>query len=174
VSGTIKVAIEKCTACKRCVLACATEKSQAEDVVAAMLSPTRARSRIQLVQLGRIAVPVNCRHCDAPACLAACPAGAIIKAGPGFPVILLENRCVGCRSCVTACPYGAIQLDERRGIPYKCDLCVKRLAAGRLPACVEACPTGCLSFESEEQKRKRLQDVHQAVAPELVSMISGV
>ncbi|RME19791.1 MAG: 4Fe-4S dicluster domain-containing protein [Deltaproteobacteria bacterium] len=171
--GRVRVEVEKCTACKRCMLACATEKSGTTDVLEAMMQKNPARPRVRLVTIEGTAVPTECHHCDAPACLAACPAGAIIKGGPGMPVLLLQERCIGCRSCMVACPYGVIQLDERDLTPYKCDLCVTRLANGQVPACVEACPTGCLSFEQEQQVEGWLRSIKQAVAPDPVEVQGG-
>ena len=135
----------------------------------AMMEVPAPRPRVRLTKVARIAVPTECRHCDAPACLAACPSGAIVKGGPGFPVLLLEQRCVGCRSCIVACPYGAIELDERNNTPYKCDLCVSRLNAGKVPACVEACPTGCLSFNKERKVRTWLDAMEQGQVPGLMA-----
>lgn len=146
--GRVFVDIERCIACKRCVLACAVEHSASKDLVAAMTEVPAPRARVRLVEVDGAAVPTECRHCDAAACVAACPTGAMHKTGADGPVLLSLERCVGCGSCVVACPYGVVQQHFDTHRVYKCDLCEARLAAERIPACVEACPTGCLSFRS--------------------------
>ena len=86
-----------------------------------------------------------CNHCAEPACAEVCPTGAIAPRADGL-VHIDRERCVGCRYCAWACPYGAPQYDERAGKMTKCDLCADDLAAGRPPACVAACPMRVLDL----------------------------
>lgn len=86
-----------------------------------------------------------CNHCAEPICAEVCPAGAIARRADGV-VLIDRERCVGCRYCAWACPYGAPQYDERSGAMTKCDLCADELAAGRPPACVAACPMRVLEL----------------------------
>jgi Fe-S-cluster-containing dehydrogenase component len=83
-----------------------------------------------------------------------CPSGALGRAGPREPVVLAQEKCVGCQDCTLACPYGVPRMTADRAAVIKCDLCVERLGRGEVPACVEACPTGTLTFrwarEAEE------------------------
>jgi Fe-S-cluster-containing dehydrogenase component len=98
---------------------------------------------------------VFCNHCDVPPCTRVCPTGATWKREDGI-VMMDWHRCIGCRYCVAACPYGSRSFNWRdprpflaktdpafptrtRGVVEKCNLCEERLAAGRPPACVEAC-----------------------------------
>jgi Fe-S-cluster-containing dehydrogenase component len=107
-------------------------------------------------------VPVLCNHCDNPPCVRVCPAGATWKREDGV-VTVDEHRCIGCRYCMAACPYGSRSfnwVDPRpfvlhptseypartRGVVEKCNLCEERLGSGRLPACVEACADRALLF----------------------------
>lgn len=159
--GRVHVNVERCVTCKRCVLACAVEHSESKDLLTAMTETPAPRARVMLTQLNPdVAVPTECRHCDAAACVAACPTGALFKGGPDGPVVLALDRCVGCASCMVACPYGVVRHDGDK-IIYKCDLCVERLAVEKIPACVEACPTGCLTFKSQDQVRGWLRQVEQ-------------
>lgn len=86
-----------------------------------------------------------CNHCDAPICAEVCPTKAIARRADGL-VLIDAERCVGCRYCGWACPYGAPQFDERSGRMTKCDLCAADLDAGRVPACVSSCPMRALEL----------------------------
>jgi Fe-S-cluster-containing dehydrogenase component len=107
-------------------------------------------------------VPVFCNHCDNPPCVRVCPTQATWARDDGV-VTIDEHRCIGCRYCVAACPYGSRSfnwIDPRpfvhepmsryptrtRGVVEKCNLCEERLAEGRRPACVEACPERAMVF----------------------------
>ncbi|HEX7487234.1 MAG TPA: 4Fe-4S dicluster domain-containing protein [Vicinamibacterales bacterium] len=107
-------------------------------------------------------VLVFCNHCDNPPCVRVCPTQATWKRDDGV-VVIDEHRCIGCRYCVAACPYGSRSfnwVDPRpfvahatseyptrtRGVVEKCNLCEERLAEERLPACVEACPGRAMLF----------------------------
>lgn len=159
--GRVHVNVERCVTCKRCVLACAVEHSVSKELLAAAAEVPAPRARVTLTPIQQGAfVPTECRHCDAAACVAACPTGALFKGGSDGPVLLDIDRCVGCASCMVACPYGVVRHDGDKLI-YKCDLCIERLAQERIPACVEACPTGCLSFHSQDQVRGWLKSVEQ-------------
>lgn len=147
--GRISVDVERCTACKRCILACAVEHSSSNDLLAAIAESPAPRPRVRLVDLGGAAVPIECAHCDAAACVAACPTGAMWKQGTSGPVLLGAERCVGCGCCIVACPYGVIRQRLETAEVWKCDLCPDRLSRGRVPACVEACPTSCLGFRAD-------------------------
>jgi formate dehydrogenase beta subunit len=88
----------------------------------------------------------QCMHCDDPGCLAACPApGAIVQYENGI-VDVNPDRCIGCGYCATGCPFDVPRFHEQTGKMSKCTLCVDRVTVGLEPACVKACPTGCLHF----------------------------
>ena len=106
-------------------------------------------------------VPVLCNHCGNPPCVRVCPTQATWKRDDGI-VMMDWHRCIGCRYCVAACPYGSRSfnwLDPRphiahlnpdfptrtRGVVEKCNFCEERLAKGQLPACVEACDEGAIT-----------------------------
>ena len=95
-------------------------------------------------------VSLACNHCAEPVCVEVCPTGAMARRPDGV-VLVASERCVGCRYCAFACPYGAPQYDERTGKITKCDLCADELAAGRPPACVAACPMRALELERIEE-----------------------
>jgi carbon-monoxide dehydrogenase iron sulfur subunit len=159
---TIQIHIERCLACKSCELACAVAHSASKDLYTIIASGENPGHRITVEAYGRNAVPVNCNHCVEPACVLACPTGAVHRDRPGDPVVVDQERCIGCHMCVMACPFGVITVrPDGKGV-LKCDLCIERLAGGGIPACVEACPTGALEFVDEEEanrgKRQRVAE----------------
>jgi len=109
-------------------------------------------------------VLVMCNHCERPSCVRVCPTQATWKRKDGI-VMMDQHRCIGCRYCMAACPYGSRSfnfVDPRptlqksginpgyptrtRGVVEKCSFCAERLARGKLPACVEVCPVKALVF----------------------------
>ena len=143
-----------CIGCRTCELACAIAhgKGSATAMSAAVFHP-----RITVIKEGDITVPVMCKQCEDAPCVNACPTGALIRAN-SF-VEIHEDRCIGCKSCVVACPFGAIDITMQAGKAniHKCDLCVDQKAG---PACVNSCPTNALSLYDKNQlaalKQKKL------------------
>ncbi|MBI5442342.1 MAG: 4Fe-4S dicluster domain-containing protein, partial [Deltaproteobacteria bacterium] len=90
-------------------------------------------------------VSLSCLHCEDAPCAAACPTGAISKDPASGAVTVRSEVCVGCRTCLLACPFGAPGYGSD-GKMQKCDLCSERVASGLEPACVAACPTKALAF----------------------------
>ncbi|MFH1566392.1 MAG: 4Fe-4S dicluster domain-containing protein [Gemmatimonadota bacterium] len=90
----------------------------------------------------------QCMHCLDPACASVCPVAALERRPEG-PVVYHEDRCMGCRYCMVACPFGVPKYEWEKVLPrvQKCIMCYdKRVKQGRQPACAEACPTGATAF----------------------------
>jgi carbon-monoxide dehydrogenase iron sulfur subunit len=155
--GLVKVNVERCVACRRCVLACAVAHSKSKDLILAMREVPAPRPRVKLHQVRGAAVPTECRHCEAAACVLACPTGAMHKTCAGGPVLVDDLLCIGCRNCVLSCPYGVPEAHLRGEQITKCDLCYERLAVGQIPACVEACPTEALSYVIAEEPQPSVE-----------------
>jgi len=142
-----------CTGCGRCVKACKLENGlplrdrpwRGQGAVDG-LSATRFSTILR--RPGDHFVKQQCRHCLDPACVSACLVGAMRKDTPQDPVTYDGDRCMGCRYCMVACPYGIPRYDWDRAVPYvrKCTMCYERLKEGKLPACVEACPEKATVF----------------------------
>ena len=98
----------------------------------------------------RTFISMSCMHCEKPACASACPADAIKKRAEDGIVLVDHSRCIGCHSCLIACPFGAPQFDAS-GVMSKCDYCVDRPAVGPQPACVATCPTQALHGGAMEE-----------------------
>jgi formate dehydrogenase iron-sulfur subunit len=95
----------------------------------------------------------QCMHCEEPGCLEACPAdGAIVQYTNGI-VDFNQDNCIGCQYCVTGCPFNIPKFNAETKKVYKCTLCSDRVGAGLEPACIKACPTGCLHFGSKEDMK---------------------
>ncbi len=105
-------------------------------------------------------ISLACNHCDRPICVEICPAAAYTKRADGI-VQLDSNKCLGCRYCRWACPYGAPQYDEQTGQMTKCSLCIDNIDAGLPPACVAACPMRALDFG----ERTELEARYGVIAP---------
>jgi anaerobic dimethyl sulfoxide reductase subunit B (iron-sulfur subunit) len=98
-------------------------------------------------------VNVSCNHCAEPACLPACPTGAIWKRKQDGIVDIDSTLCIGCRRCETACPYGAPQFIPELNIVSKCNMCVDEIESGRKPYCVSACLMRVLDIGPIDQLR---------------------
>lgn len=143
----INVNPENCTGCRLCEFACSV-RSYGQS------NPSRARIYVVVGEAdGRLAcVPVLCQQCVDPLCMRLCPAQALHRHPDTNAVVVDANLCLGCRTCVEVCPFGAPSVDPRLGICQKCTLCDGD------PACVRICPNEALVFVSEEeagQQRKR-------------------
>ncbi len=87
--------------------------------------------------------PIYCQHCAHAPCKKACPVDAICKDPKGL--VLIDNDLyIGCKECMTACPFGAMQFDDDRETAVNCDLCIERLKNDQAPTCYAVCPTHCI------------------------------
>ncbi len=104
----------------------------------------------------------QCRHCLDPACVSACPVGALCKTEIGA-VIYDSAKCMGCRYCMMACPYGIPRYEWESAVPYvrKCILCYDRIRQGLQPACTEVCPTKATIFGDRDAL---LREAHRRIA----------
>ncbi len=98
---------------------------------------------------GVYGLPRSCMHCRNAPCVAVCPTNASQRREDGI-VIIDEEKCVGCKYCMVACPYGARSFNQDKGVVQKCNLCLSRLSEGRLPVCVESCIGGARVFGNLE------------------------
>ncbi|WP_051241696.1 4Fe-4S dicluster domain-containing protein [Azohydromonas australica] len=156
--------LDVCVGCQACVVSC----KQWNSAGAAGLPPDAGAwepsprgtffNRVQTWESGTfpdtqtLHLPKSCLHCEDPPCVPVCPTGASIKRAEDGIVLVDADKCIGCKYCSWACPYGAREYDEARGVMTKCTLCVDRIhdpllpAEDRQPACVKACPTGARLF----------------------------
>ncbi len=105
---------------------------------------------------------IACNHCEKPICAEVCPTRAISKRDDGV-VLIDETRCIGCKYCSWACPYGALQFDYTAGTMSKCTFCADELDQGKAPACVAACPLRVLDYGDKAKFNPEKQA--QSIAP---------
>ncbi len=115
-------------------------------------------NRVQMFEVGEypntetVHFPKSCLHCEEPPCVPVCPTGASYKRSDNGVVLVDYDKCIGCKYCSWACPYGMRELDAKQRIMKKCTLCIDRVTdnslpeAERKPACVLACPTSARIF----------------------------
>ena len=152
-----------CIGCKACEQACAERnKLPYSDAVAAESVQSAHKFTVVLSKDDKFMRRL-CMHCEDPTCASVCPVGALRKTAAG-PVIYEESRCMGCRYCMTACPFGVPKYEWQKALPAvkKCDMCADRVLAGKMTACTEACPTGATKFGEREaliaEAQQRIHD----------------
>lgn len=131
---------EHCMDCKACVVAC----QQRNGVPYGFHRNWVHETQSQASACGFKFQPGACMHCEDPSCVAACPTGATWKARDGV-VHIDRSRCIGCGSCIEACPYHARFRHPLTGTADKCDYCMGS-TPGETPACVAVCPMHCRTF----------------------------
>ncbi len=182
--------IERCIGCRRCLSACQEENHVPEDP---LLNRTwleryaldsNKELRVEFIsQTGLYTgqgeaepdkgffVPKLCNQCANPPCVAICPVNATFRTADG--VILVDReRCIGCKYCLVACPYGARYLNPETKSADKCTFCYHRITRGLVPACVQACPTSARSFgdlknSDDPVTRRLLNEAFQIIKPTL-------
>lgn len=166
--------IDKCIGCNRCAVACKAENGVPEepfyfrtwverytikrdgDVVVENISiDTPRQPQDERDVLRTFFVPKLCNQCENPPCVQVCPVKATF-ATPDGVVIVDADRCIGCRYCIQACPYGARYLHPQTNTADKCTFCYHRIVKGLQPACVEVCPTQARVFGDMRSVASRL------------------
>ena len=150
----VYVDVEKCTGCKACEVACAVAHNGEKYPRKRMFLP-----RIRAFNEQGLRASLACRHCEDAPCLFVCTVGAISKKDNA--IVLDEKKCVGCKACLLACPFGVIQTAnpwqaEQGASPiYKCDLCTDRKQG---QACISACPQGAMQLMNDAA----VAEIHRA------------
>ncbi len=182
--------LDVCVGCHACVTSCKQWNTSGAAGPLSDIDPYGSDTsgvffnRVQTFEVGQfpntqvVHFPKSCLHCEEPPCVPVCPTGASYKRKEDGIVLVDADKCIGCKYCAWACPYGAREFDEDRGIMTKCTLCVDRIydettpPERRNPACVNACPTHARLFgdvhdpESEVSRAIRSRGGY-ALMPEL-------
>jgi electron transport protein HydN len=157
---------DKCIGCRTCEIACVLAHP-VEGYSGQELPPEYFRPRLKLVKTRTLTVPVKCRQCENAPCVNVCPTEALFYER-GIVNLQVKN-CIGCQSCVIACPFGAIEIIEMPirqqnlgplnvksavSVAHKCDVCID-VPEG--PACVRVCPTKAVFLIDSDDIRKRIE-----------------
>ena len=157
--GMVVVDLSRCLGCRSCEMACAKGHAGFRDIVEAILAGADLAPRVHVVAAGGKAVPVQCQHCEDAPCVAVCPSGALCRDEASGTVRANVARCIGCKSCVVVCPFGAVEIAQKGGRVFKCDVCEGLVAEGEDPLCVAACPTHARTVATlEELSARKLRE----------------
>ncbi len=166
---------DQCTGCRACEVACFAVHNQKDNKVAHTVGTVEipVTPRLFLTKLDANCLPIQCKQCEDAPCLNSCSAKAITRVDG--TVMVNEMLCIGCKNCMLACPFGAIEMlpiakggkpvdqlgsDEVRKSAFKCDLC-SEVEGG--PACVKACPHDVLKLMDLEEDRRE-KSIKAAIA----------
>lgn len=168
--------LKRCICCHSCTIACKAEN---------FTPPGILWGRVREEESGvyptptRIFLPVLCNHCKEPPCRDICPTGATTKRDDGI-VLIDYDKCIGCKACMAACPYGArYYMDKERyyypagptpyelfgysryqiGVTQKCTFCSERIDKGLEPACVVTCPTNARIFGNLDDPKSNVSQI---------------
>lgn len=149
--------LKKCIGCHTCTIACKVENGTRPGIFWNLVLDQEVGN---YPSVRRQFIPRLCMHCEDPPCVEVCPTGASYKRQDGI-VLIEERKCLGCKQCILACPYGARYLNQAKdgyfklglipteevlyqskelGVVEKCTLCVDKVEQGENPVCIRACP----------------------------------
>jgi Fe-S-cluster-containing dehydrogenase component len=173
--------LSRCIGCRRCVYACVEENNQSREPQIHWIQVLEMEKEKginfrhanlyydheEVPHEGHFYLPVQCQQCKNPPCVKSCPVNATWTEPDGI-VVVDYDWCIGCRTCMAACPYGARHFNwgrvnlaseevnpnthilgnqpREKGVVEKCTFCIQRVREGRYPACVEVCPVGARKF----------------------------
>lgn len=150
---------EKCIGCRTCELVCSF-------VHTGEFNPLRSRITVFNFEKVGLATPIVCQQCSIAACMEVCPVGAITRDEETGAMLVSQDRCLRCKMCTIACPFGATIYDPISDIISKCDLC------GGDPKCVQYCPSGAISYQEPMKanvaRRRNYAEKLKAVYEEVV------
>ncbi|MGE5389470.1 MAG: 4Fe-4S dicluster domain-containing protein [Deltaproteobacteria bacterium] len=149
---------EKCTGCRTCEMVCSFLHT-------GEFNPLRSRITVFSFEKVGLAAPMVCQQCSVAACMEVCPVGAIHRDEVTGAMTVSQDKCLRCKMCTIACPFGASTYDPIQDVIMKCDLC------GGKPQCVVFCPSGAITYQDPMQaniaKRKsyaqKLKTVYEEV-----------
>ena len=132
-----------CIGCRLCEVYCRLQHAHSKDLIKAFKRETpRPLPRVHVERNVEVSFPIQCRQCDEPWCVYSCLTGAMHRDPVSGMVSVDMEKCIGCWTCIVACPYGAIKQDTAQKKVLKCDLC----QGEDIPVCVTNCPNEALVY----------------------------
>lgn len=157
----------RCTGCKTCELVCKDYYDLGPEILFRRVYDYEGGSWVKTDEGAwektafNYHVTVACNHCDAAACIASCPTGAMQKDEETGLVNSDPSICIGCGTCRNVCPYDAPRIDTSKSIARKCDGCLTRVREDKEPMCIGACPLRALEFGPIEELKEKYGDITQ-------------
>lgn len=148
---------DKCTGCGLCEAFCSFRAERA-------VGPAKSRISVLKWEEKGVFIPFTCLQCERPVCVEVCPVTAITRNPETKALEVNESRCLGCKTCVMACPFGGIAFDRDRGAAVKCDLCQGK------PECAKICPTGAIQLVRDDAVAVKKRKLAIAKLPELLKL----
>lgn len=153
----------RCSGCKACQAACNDKNDTGNGILWRRVSEITGGEWIKNKnawnhEVYAYNISMACNHCEDPICARVCPSRAIYKRKDGI-VLIDEKKCIGCRYCEWACPYGSPQYDSNKGLMTKCTFCYDYIDEGKNPSCVDACPMRVLEFGELKELKNKYGDV---------------
>lgn len=164
-----------CVGCGACYQACKEKNDLPQTTADYLADDLSARTYTVVNRRNGRFIRQMCMHCDTPTCASVCPVGALVKT-PAGPVLYNEDKCMGCRYCMQACPFGVPRYEWDSALPRvrKCTLCSDRVAAGLATACATVCPTGATKFGDRDELIEEAKARIRANPDKYVNHIYGV
>lgn len=154
-----QINMERCVGCNACTISCKSFYNLDPSINRRFVRET---DEMLTGTAKRCYISTACNHCDEPACAKACPTAAYTKLENGV-VKHNQDRCIGCKMCATACPYGVPQFDPVKKKMDKCSMCIDRIEVGEEPICVASCPMEAI----------KIVDLNEVEESSVVSDVSG-
>ncbi len=153
----------KCIGCRTCMMACKDKSDSADG---------HDYRKVTAYEGGKYPYPwlyfisMSCNHCGKPKCVEVCPTAASTKRACDGIVVIDETKCIGCETCVPACPYTARKLDKAKMKMKKCNACIDLWAnnPSAKPQCVTACGVRCLDFGDIDALKAKYEEIGEVVA----------
>ena len=137
-SKALYIDYQKCTGCRLCELVCAVQHD-------GISNPTRSRIKVMKWEAEGLYVPMSCQQCQDAPCVNVCPVKALSRDEEMARIMVDYDVCIGCRSCVAVCPFGAMSFNSIDKKVFKCDLCDGD------PQCVRFCEVGAVGFVEPDE-----------------------
>jgi anaerobic carbon-monoxide dehydrogenase iron sulfur subunit len=138
---------EKCTGCRQCEMVCSVFHNGASN-------PSRSRIRVIKWENVGFYLPMTCQNCEKPFCTEVCPTKACHRDVEAQTVTIDKEKCIGCRTCIIACPFGAPSFDTKDRVTIKCDYC------NGDPQCVAFCETKAVDYiDADRVNLKKMREV---------------